>query len=180
VATFAVLCFGGGTIAALVAPAPAAKTAGAGRTAPARPATPAVETWSVAPAPSAPTSAAPSTAVRPLTAARPSPSPTPDPPRVVATAGPAAPTTTAPATRTTTKTVSLCGAPPNPYGYTFCGGSTIYSPAGDICDYIDCIASFWDGRGYVMQCVDGMFSKSGGIQGSCSHHGGNSRALYRK
>jgi hypothetical protein len=30
----------------------------------------------------------------------------------------------------------------------------------------------------VMQCADGAFSKSGGIQGSCSHHGGNSRPLY--
>ena len=31
--------------------------------------------------------------------------------------------------------------------------------------------------GYVEQCKDSMFSKSGGIQGSCSQHGGNLRPL---
>jgi hypothetical protein len=29
-----------------------------------------------------------------------------------------------------------------------------------------------------MQCADATFSKSGGRSGSCSSHGGNSRALY--
>jgi hypothetical protein len=66
----------------------------------------------------------------------------------------------------------------NPYGYNFEPGNLIYNPPGNFCTYFNCIASFWDGRGYVIQCVDGTFSKSGGIQGSCSHHGGNSRPLY--
>ncbi len=35
-----------------------------------------------------------------------------------------------------------------------------------------------DGRGYVIEWSDGMYSKSGGIQGSCSHHQGNGRTLY--
>ncbi len=70
------------------------------------------------------------------------------------------------------------GGPPNPYGFDFCPGFLIFSPPGDICVYIDCIPNFWNGRGYVIQCSDGMFGKSGGIRGSCSYHGGNSRPLY--
>lgn len=73
---------------------------------------------------------------------------------------------------------NLCGAPANPYGYNFCGGSYIYSPAGDICSYLSCIDNFWNGQGYVIQCQDGMFSKSGGRSGSCSYHSGNRRPLY--
>jgi hypothetical protein len=73
--------------------------------------------------------------------------------------------------------VSTCGAPSNPWGYNFCGGSVISAPPSTFCSYFDCIGNFWNGRGYVMQCRDATFSKSGGISGSCSQHGGNSRAL---
>jgi hypothetical protein len=74
---------------------------------------------------------------------------------------------------------SECGAPPNPWGYHFCaGGALIYSPPPEFCSYFSCIGNFWNGRGYVIQCRDEMYSKSGGIQGSCSHHGGNLRPLY--
>ncbi len=31
---------------------------------------------------------------------------------------------------------------------------------------------FGEGNGYVVECVDGTLSDSGGIQGACSHHGG--------
>jgi len=72
---------------------------------------------------------------------------------------------------------NLCGAPANPWGYNFCGGTTISSPPGSFCNYFSCIANFWNGRGSVMQCSDFMFSLSGGIQGSCSYHGGNYRYL---
>ncbi len=72
----------------------------------------------------------------------------------------------------------------NPWCYNFDsnGGSLITNPPSNFCDYFNCIASFWapddpDG-GYVVQCVDGTFSQSGGESGSCSHHGGNSRPLY--
>jgi hypothetical protein len=41
-----------------------------------------------------------------------------------------------------------------------------------------CIKTFWNGSGYVMECHDGMYSKSGGRSGSCSYHGGNWRPLY--
>jgi hypothetical protein len=107
-----------------------------------------------------------------------------------------APATTAPVAPATTKTepkpkpttkatkkpkpkVDLCGAPSNPLGYTFCGGSHITSPDGDTCTYFDCIASFWDGKGYMEQCDDGTVSMSGGRSGSCSSHGGNRRPVYK-
>lgn len=54
----------------------------------------------------------------------------------------------------------------------------ITAPPGNFCAYFACIDNFWNGRGYVEQCQDGMFSKSGGIQGSCSYHRGNQRSLY--
>jgi hypothetical protein len=31
----------------------------------------------------------------------------------------------------------------------------------------------------VIECTDGMYSKSGGIRGSRSYHGGDLRALYQ-
>jgi hypothetical protein len=34
------------------------------------------------------------------------------------------------------------------------------------------IPNYDNGRGYRVQCADGMYSHSGGIQGACSHHGG--------
>jgi hypothetical protein len=101
-------------------------------------------------------------------------------PPVVHTTGPAPkpnPTTKAP-TKPPTQAVDLCGAPANPYGYNFCGGSYITNPPSDVCSYLSCIANFWNGVGYVEQCQDGMFSKSGGRSGSCSYHGGNRRPLY--
>lgn len=66
----------------------------------------------------------------------------------------------------------------NPWCYDFSPGSLIYSPPITFCSFFNCIGSFWDGRGYVIQCQDGEFSQSGGIQGSCSYHGGNYRPLY--
>jgi hypothetical protein len=57
---------------------------------------------------------------------------------------------------------------PNPAAYL---GSS--NPPSDFCSFAPCIANFWNGRGYVVQCLDGLYSKSGGIQGSCSQHGGN-------
>jgi hypothetical protein len=68
----------------------------------------------------------------------------------------------------------------NPYGFDFKSGSKIYDPPGDICSYVDCIASFWDStNGYVVQCVDGTFSHSGGRPGVCFRHGGYRRTLYK-
>ncbi len=93
------------------------------------------------------------------------PTPTPLPPTPAPTVAPPPPCETS--------------APSNPYGYDFCSsGNFIYDPPADICTYIACIGNFWNGVGYVIQCKDGMFSKSGGRSGSCSHHGGNLRPLY--
>lgn len=71
-----------------------------------------------------------------------------------------------------------CGAEPNPFGYTFCEGDPIYDPAPGFCDYFGCIANFDDGRGYVEQCADGKYSRSGGLPGVCSQHGGARRQLH--
>jgi hypothetical protein len=49
----------------------------------------------------------------------------------------------------------------NPWGYNFSPGNLIYSPPGAFCSYFSCIGNFWNGRGYVMECQDGMYSKSG-------------------
>jgi len=73
----------------------------------------------------------------------------------------------------------ITGVNGNPWGYDFNAGSLIYSPPGNFCAYFACIASFWSHtNGYVDQCVDGTYSHSGGVQGACSHHGGEARPLY--
>lgn len=89
------------------------------------------------------------------------------------TTPPAATTSKPPPTTPNTASVNLCGAPANPYGYNFCQrGGLITSPAADTCSYFNCIANFPNGKGYMEQCKDGTYSMSGGIQGACSHHGG--------
>jgi hypothetical protein len=73
---------------------------------------------------------------------------------------------------------NTCGAPANPWGYNFCAGNVIYSPPSTFCNYFNCIPSFWTyTNGYVEECADATYSHSGGRSGSCSHHGGNLRAL---
>ncbi|GAA4570069.1 hypothetical protein GCM10023176_27920 [Micromonospora coerulea] len=71
-----------------------------------------------------------------------------------------------------------CGAPENPYGYNYCGGSYVDDPAADVCSYFDCVATFWDGNGYVVQCNDGLVSMTGVPRGPCADHGGTRRPLY--
>ncbi len=66
----------------------------------------------------------------------------------------------------------------NPWGYNFNAGNYIYSPPSAFCNYFSCISNFPNGRGYVVECHDGEYSKSGGIQGACSYHGGVWRPLY--
>jgi len=88
-----------------------------------------------------------------------------------------------PGTRVNVVVVSphVCGFPLNPWCFSVLGGgSVIYQAPSRICDYLNCISSFWSStNGYVVQCADGEFSHSGGVQGSCSYHGGNWRPLYR-
>ncbi len=66
----------------------------------------------------------------------------------------------------------------NPWGYDFNPGNYIYSTPAAFCTYFSCINNFENGTGYVEECSDGMYSRSGGRSGSCSHHGGNWRPLY--
>jgi hypothetical protein len=110
------------------------------------------------------------------------PTATPSPTVSAATPTPVTPSSTfaptPPPTITPAPTQNLCGAAANPWGYNFCGGSFITAPPSTFCTYFNCIASFWNGVGYVMQCRDLTFSLSGGRSGSCSSHGGNYRALY--
>lgn len=73
---------------------------------------------------------------------------------------------------------SSVGINGNPWGYNFQPGNFIYDPPSAFCEYFSCITSFWKGSGYVIECQDDMYSKSGGRSGSCSHHGGNLRPLY--
>lgn len=105
---------------------------------------------------------------------------------------PAKPTPTKPAPNPTQKTtpkptpkpptVSLCGAPKNPWGLTDCsGGSTVYQsnlPSG-VCSVFDCIGNFPNGKGYMEECVDHTYTMSGGRSGACSYHGGEWRQVHR-
>jgi hypothetical protein len=105
--------------------------------------------------------------------------PRPTPTAAPTTAAPpsSAPTTAPTAAPTTTPARDLCGAPANPYGYNFCGGAPVTHPDSGVCAYFPCIASFWNGTGYMAECTDGKYSMSGGLQGACSRHGGELRPV---
>lgn len=105
------------------------------------------------------------------TATRPAHSPT-------ATPTPAPTPTHRPTAPAATPRPSCQAVNHNPWCYTFSPGNLIYHPPAAFCTYFPCLSSFWNGRGYVNECVDGAYSKSGGIQGDCSHHGGELRPLY--
>jgi hypothetical protein len=89
-------------------------------------------------------------------------------------------------TNTPTPTSTPCADPCNPWGYNFdpTGGAKITSPPAAFCSYFACIGSppaytsFWSGNGYVVECQDGKFSKTGGVHGSCSQDGDYWRTLY--
>jgi hypothetical protein len=58
-------------------------------------------------------------------------------------------------------------------------GPAVVSPSSaagigtdDFCTTHDCIPNYPNGNGSTVQCSDGSYSHSGGIQGACSHHGG--------
>ncbi|MGC4749034.1 hypothetical protein ACLQ28_25730 [Micromonospora sp. DT201] len=74
---------------------------------------------------------------------------------------------------------SRCGAPENPLGYGFCGGTRIRRPATEVCDWFDCVPQFWAGRGYLVQCRDGSVSLAGGGPKACGNHGGVRRTITK-
>ncbi len=65
----------------------------------------------------------------------------------------------------------------NPWGYNFNKGKKIAHPSTAFCHYFTCIGNFAKGKGYVEECKDGKYSKSGGRSGSCADHRGNWRPL---
>ncbi|MET7965411.1 hypothetical protein [Micromonospora sp. NPDC005305] len=71
-----------------------------------------------------------------------------------------------------------CGAPANPYGYDFCGGTRIRKPARGVCDSFDCVPGFWSGRGWLVQCRDGTVSLTGGRRDSCADNQGYHRTFW--
>ncbi|MFF5171562.1 hypothetical protein ACFY3U_02875 [Micromonospora sp. NPDC000089] len=73
----------------------------------------------------------------------------------------------------------LCGAPTNPIGYDYCGaGLRVRRPDHRVCDWFDCAADFWAGRGYLVQCVDGQVSLTGGRPDACAGHRGVRRIVH--
>jgi len=69
----------------------------------------------------------------------------------------------------------------NPWGYDFTPGQLLYSPVPGFCagQYFQCVTTFWeDSGGYVVECHNGLYSHSGGVQGACSRDGGVWRPLY--
>jgi hypothetical protein len=51
-------------------------------------------------------------------------------------------------------------------------GSSTHAGDAQFCSSHSCIPNFPNGNGYVVQCVDGEWSHSGGLSGACSDHGG--------
>ncbi|TYC07119.1 hypothetical protein FXF53_00475 [Micromonospora sp. WP24] len=122
-------------------------------------------------------------------AAIPDPTPRATPPAapVLARAEPAASTSATPKPKPKPERSSaspspqgerLCGAPRNPMGYDFCGGDRIREPDAEVCDHFDCAQEFWAGRGYLVQCRDGVVSLTGGSRNACAEHRGVRRTVW--
>jgi hypothetical protein len=60
------------------------------------------------------------------------------------------------------------------------GGTVAAAPVdtASFCSTHDCIESFDNGTGYIVQCADGEWSHSGGRPGACSYHGGETDVSY--
>jgi hypothetical protein len=118
-----------------------------------------------------PTATATATAV-PTDTPEPQPTDTPIPAPL-----PPAPSTATPAPPPPPSCVAVNN---NPWCYNFdpTNGSVIFNPPAGFCSYFACINNFFNGTGYVVECQDGMYSKSGGHQGVCSFHGGYLQTLY--
>lgn len=134
---------------------------------------PATGTTSDPPPGAAPRTAAPTSATTTPATTTPATGGPPDHPRSSPSAtGSSAPTSPSPTP------ADRCGAPANPYGYNYCGGSYVYAPASDVCDYFACVDNLWSGNGYLVQCEDGLTSRTGMKGGGCAEHGGTRRPVY--
>ena len=132
-----------------------------------------------APTPTATPKPKPSPTPKPTPTATPvPPTPTPTPEPVQPTQPPVVEPTQPPAQPTVSPAQACINSTGNPWCYDFNPGNYIYSAPAGFCGYFSCISNFSNGAGYVVQCADGMYSKSGGRRGSCSQHGGDGRILY--
>lgn len=68
----------------------------------------------------------------------------------------------------------------NPWGYNFDPGQLIYNPPAQFCSYFKCVQNFYSSwaHGYVVECNDSSFSRTGGTQSACARDGGVERTLY--
>lgn len=82
-----------------------------------------------------------------------------------------------------TPTANPCPDPyNNPWGYNFCmPGSVIAYPPVQFCarQYFPCVKGFWNQSGYVVECLDGRYARSGGTAFVCSSNGGYWRTLLQ-
>jgi hypothetical protein len=101
---------------------------------------------------------------------KPTPTPTPQPT--------ISPTPTPTPTQPPPTPTPCPGVNCNPWGYNFNKGNLIYSPPTGFCSYFSCINNFLNGHGYIVECHDDEYSKTGGKQDACSSHGGVLRPLY--
>jgi hypothetical protein len=65
----------------------------------------------------------------------------------------------------------------NPWGYNWGCCDKIFDPPADFCSFFDCVLTFHNGTGYVVECRDGLFSATGGSKQTCSGHDGRKRTL---
>ena len=79
-----------------------------------------------------------------------------------------------PAIRTTNDVTTTTSPPPTSSAAVEGPGSTSHGTDSEFCSTHRCIENFPNGSGYVVQCVDGEWSHSGGLSGACSDHGGES------
>jgi|SRR5581483_1477776 len=135
-----------------------------------------------------PTQVVPTPTPQPTPTPIPQPTPKPTPVRmVIPTPTPKPQPTPTPMPKPTptpipTPTVVNTGVNGNPFGYDFnaTGGQLIFSPPANFCTVgsFQCIKNFNNGAGYVVECNDGKFAKTGGQANSCMGHGGDKQPLY--
>jgi hypothetical protein len=87
---------------------------------------------------------------------------------------PSTTTTATISTSTTTQPPSSCPTEAGVTRENDCPPADPANPPADFCATHQCIENFDNGRGTAVQCNDGEWSMSGGIQGACSDHGGES------
>jgi hypothetical protein len=70
----------------------------------------------------------------------------------------------------------------NPWGYDFNRqGDYIYDQnTTNFCKYFKCASDFWNNsrNGYIVECNDEDYTRTGGYASVCDGHGGEKQALY--